>query len=78
MSGSPSRASHSPLFKDLKLKKVPPAPTDSSKPFDGEAPRPMDFTETEHYQIARAFLANPELMLRELMDREADGGSGLS
>jgi energy-coupling factor transporter ATP-binding protein EcfA2 len=27
-----SRASHSPLFKDLKLKTVPPAPTDSSQP----------------------------------------------
>jgi predicted ATPase len=25
--------------------------------FDGEAPRPVDFTETEHYQITRAFLA---------------------
>jgi predicted ATPase len=38
--------------------------------FGGEAPREVEFTETEHYQVTRAFLANPERMLRELIDGE--------
>jgi predicted ATPase len=37
-----------------------------------EAPRPIEFTETEHYQVTRAFLDHPDRMLRELMDAEAN------
>jgi predicted ATPase len=37
-----------------------------------EAPRPIEFTETRHYQVTRAFLDHPDRMLRELMDAEAD------
>jgi predicted ATPase len=36
------------------------------------APRQIEFNETEHYQVTRAFLANPERMLRELIDGVAD------
>jgi len=36
--------------------------------FDGEAPRQVQFSETEHYQVTRAFLENPARMLRELME----------
>jgi predicted ATPase len=40
--------------------------------FDGEAPRRVEFGDTEHYQVTRAFLENPERMLRELMDQRED------
>jgi predicted ATPase len=40
--------------------------------FGDEAPRQVEYSETEHYQVTRAFLANPERMLRELIDGEGD------
>jgi predicted ATPase len=36
--------------------------------FGDEAPRQIEFTETEHYQVTRDFLANPRRMLRELIE----------
>src|SRR5690349_12917033 len=36
--------------------------------FGEEAPRQIEFVDTEHYQVTREFLANPERMLRELLD----------
>ena len=36
--------------------------------FGSEAPHPVEFVDTEHYQVTRAFLDNPERMLRELVD----------
>ena len=36
--------------------------------FGEEGPRPIEFEETEHYQVTRAFLANPGRMLRELLE----------
>src|SRR5262249_51475087 len=40
--------------------------------FGDDARRRIEFTETEHYQVTRAFLANPERMLRELVDGGSD------
>ena len=34
--------------------------------------RPVAYTETEHYVVTRAFLGNPERMLRNLLDEEPD------
>lgn len=36
--------------------------------FGSEAPHPVEFLDTEHYQVTRAFLDNPERMLHELVD----------
>jgi len=38
---------------------------------DGE-PHQLAYLETEHYQVTRAFLENPERMLRELMTEELE------
>jgi predicted ATPase len=40
--------------------------------FGDGAPRRIELDETEHYQVTRAFLANPERMLRELLDGPGD------
>jgi predicted ATPase len=42
--------------------------------FGEEAPRRIKYTETEHDQVTRAFLTNPERMLRELMDPDSAAG----
>ena len=34
---------------------------------DGEGIRPADYRETEHYQLTRQFLENPERMLHYLL-----------
>jgi len=40
--------------------------------FGDEAPRRVEYPDTEHYQVTREFLANPERMLRELLDGVGD------
>jgi predicted ATPase len=32
----------------------------------------VEYADTEHYQVTREFLANPERMLRELLDGVGD------
>lgn len=36
--------------------------------FDGDSIAPMDYEETEHYRITKAFLGNPERYLAQLFD----------
>jgi len=36
--------------------------------FDGDTIEPVEYEETEHYRITKAFLGNPERYLRELFD----------
>ena len=36
--------------------------------FDGDIIEPVEYEETEHYRITKAFLGNPERYLRELFD----------
>ena len=36
--------------------------------FDGETIELVEYEETEHYRITKAFLGNPERYLRELFD----------
>ena len=43
--------------------------------FHDQGLRPVAYTDTEHYVVTRAFLGNPERMLRELLD-EKDGSEG--
>lgn len=40
--------------------------------FDGDAIKPVEFEETEHYKVTRAFLSDPERYLRELFDGDAN------
>jgi predicted ATPase len=40
--------------------------------FGDGPPQPLEYRDTEHYQVTRAFLENPERMLRELMKEESD------
>jgi len=40
--------------------------------FDGETIEPVEYEETEHYRITKAFLGNPERYLRELFDDEPE------
>jgi predicted ATPase len=40
--------------------------------FGDGPPQPLEYRDTEHYQVTRAFLENPERMLRELMREESD------
>jgi predicted ATPase len=58
-----TRTSHSPLFKDLKLKKVPPAPTDSY------------FLRAETFYNVASAIERPED--RRAFDLEAFGGRSL-
>ena len=57
-------ATHSPIIMSY------PGATNLS--FDGDAIVPVEFEETEHYRVTRAFLGDPERYLRELFDEDAD------
>lgn len=65
-----------PLFvTEVSLRRDPRGVPDGypySLSFDGEAPRQVEFSETELYQVTRAFLENPARMLREMMDEGED------
>ncbi|WP_459582892.1 AAA family ATPase [Dickeya oryzae] len=37
--------------------------------FDGDSLSPVNYKDTDHYQITRSFLNNPEKMLQELMKK---------
>jgi len=40
--------------------------------FDGDRIEPVEYEETDHYRVTKAFLGNPERYLRELFDDEQD------
>ncbi|MBC8339783.1 MAG: AAA family ATPase [Rhodospirillales bacterium] len=40
--------------------------------FDGESVEPIEYKETEHYRITKAFLGNPERYLAELFEDEPE------
>ena len=41
--------------------------------FDGDTIEPVEYEETEHYRITKAFLGNPERYLAQLFDDEPEG-----
>jgi len=53
-------ATHSPIIMSY--------PNATILSFDGDTIEPVEYEETEHYRITKAFLGNPERYLKELFD----------